>query len=321
MANPGTYEAWQVGSAFPSALVPDTFMPTGGSSAAFYDYPIPSEITGFEITYGSLFRRLYESPEGQHLARQDLRFAAHFGYEPRVMFAELGPDVHPLKHNLLTYMHVVDLISQQQKSTGQLLPTEEKTVALIAAGIHDMGESMHPSLIEEAGGVVGDIPYGEKTDEDRAVEAAVRNILWGKYLSDLPQSLIARVEGVISHDDEHTLAHELYETGHNLGSYRTGIAAGILALKEMLFADFLTLSPEQQIRERCLSDLAYAVIRSVSTKLAPLRSRYSAVDRTLEACANTHLSIVTAFEPMSAREEVVAPETLNRKKTFPRQVI
>jgi hypothetical protein len=295
MSSPTQYESSGITAAFPTALITDPYMPIGGSEV-FRDLPIPQEITGLDITYGALFKRLYESPEGRFLAGQKLRYTGHFGYEQVAMGAELGPDSHPIMHNLLTYLHVADLITQEQNGPSRTqLPLSERVIALIASGLHDMGESMYPELKKEVGGVVGDIIAGRKTDKDRAIEAAVRDVLWRKYLTDLPPELISRIEGVISHKDKGSLAHELFEVGHLIGSYRSGIAAGILALKGALLEEFVVPLPNQEDRAWSLSRMGTVVVGGTSQELEPFRGKYRAVGQTLDTCADVQDAILAAF--------------------------
>jgi hypothetical protein len=329
MSSGDSLEYWQTNTSFESGLVPDSWLPLLSTREAFRDYHIsPDIVGGVDLRYSELFKRLYNTPEGIHLGGQALRFSVHFGYEPGIMAAELGPDVRPLEHNVTTYVHTANLVQAQRQSPWLHQPDKrESTIALIASGLHDMGESMHPDLIIETepilgkgkGAVLGDIPYGEKSDSDRVVEAAVRQVIWQKYLGILPPEIVTRVEAVIGHTED-TEAHEIYEVGHAIGAYRTGIAAGVIALKETIMEEFLPRLPGSNLYARTgpLLNLAHKVTLGMGAFLRPHAEKYAAVRGTLEKCADVQYAVdkMSGADVKEGYEEVIVPTTSWPKKYY-----
>lgn len=123
------------------------------------------ETTGVE-SYRDLFRLVYDCPYdenttyGELLARQDYRYAGHWGYERKLLGYDVGADADPVVHNIRTFNFVANTIRIEEAMGEVRLSPYQKMVALTAALIHDAVE-----------GVVGDVPHGKKTPEFRRHEA------------------------------------------------------------------------------------------------------------------------------------------------------
>ncbi len=164
---------------------------------------------------------------------QKFRFHERYGYDREAMLADLGPDVSPTGHHHETLQHAIAII-ERERAEGTLMgeiSDEDLAVGLFAIGIHDLGECEHPELLLEPGvtRLVGDIPAGNKTPEDRAAEAAVRHALYRKLYSHIDPFVIKRAEAIISHEDD-SILHYLFEGAHRASTLQTVIKA-----KEALF--------------------------------------------------------------------------------------
>lgn len=139
---------------------------------------VPRDIIGYGTTYMQYFLRYFDSEYGQTQREQPLRFS-HFGDDRSVMRDDFGPDVDPLDHGVMNFRFTRMAIDWQK--SRNTVDREEEVVAKLAAGIHDMGEVVHPEIIEEVGDAIGDVPHGEKTDYQEQVERATRGFFVGKY--------------------------------------------------------------------------------------------------------------------------------------------
>ncbi|HWZ66107.1 MAG TPA: hypothetical protein VNX65_04960 [Patescibacteria group bacterium] len=168
------------------------------------------------------------SDEGKHQAGQPLRYG-EFEYDRDEMLNDLGPDVHPVRHGLATH---VSLLAVLAIGDIELSPFDHRT-ARLASLIHDMGEGTHPSFHRKGIKVVGDIPQGKKTETQRQDEAQVRGALYESYFSNLPDSVMERVEALVSHRvDGSDPAHTVIETAHNTNTLTAGLKAGAIVLRE-----------------------------------------------------------------------------------------
>lgn len=190
-------------------------------------FDAPIMLKSGEASVLELWERFDQSPYGLHMDSQPLRFAEHYGYDRTAMIADLGADVVPRYHQYETGLYVARLLSEERRQHS-LLGLNDEQAALLAftATIHDMGETTHPEIEAEVGGVVGDIPYDEKTEENRRIESAVRAALYRRLYADLPECTLQRVESIVSHQDK-TLLHEVFEAAHTLQSYMTAVRAHI----------------------------------------------------------------------------------------------
>ena len=161
-------------------------------------------------------------------AEQKLRFHAGYGYGREAMLSDLGPDVSPTGHHGATLDHALAII-EREREEGTLMgeiDNEDLAIGLFAIGIHDLGECEHPELLLEPGvtRLIGDIPAGGKTPDDRAAEAAVRHALYRKLYSHVDPDVIERIEAIIAHRDE-TAVHDLFEGSHQATTLQTTIHA------------------------------------------------------------------------------------------------
>ena len=180
---------------------------------------------GSTLAADLLARRLYESRYGGYMETQPYRFSQRFGYDRPTMLADLGDDIHPIGHQKESGYHLALLLSTEENAGVPLDLSEEDTGTLmLACQIHDMGESMHPDIVEAVGAVVGDIPAGGKTPQDRATEKAIRLFLYDELLDDVDPSVIERIEAIIAHEDD-SLLHELSEVTHTIQTFDTAVHA------------------------------------------------------------------------------------------------
>lgn len=179
------------------------------------------DIDGAPLDVAELAARAHNSEFGVYMDQQPLRFWDNFGYDRDTMLADLGPDMHPIGHQNETARHMA-LALDAEHELG--LTDEELGILMFACRIHDMGESMHPEIAGRVGSVVGDIPAGQKTDEDRLIEKKVREFIYAELYSDVDPEILLRVEALIAHEDD-TLLHELYELAHGLQTFDTALQA------------------------------------------------------------------------------------------------
>jgi hypothetical protein len=186
-----------------------------------------------------LWQRFNDSPYGQHMATQPLRFAQTYGHDPELMVRNLGADVLPLLHQYETGLYGAAMIDgERAEGTIFSLGDQDAAITMFAMSIHDMGETTHEEVREAVGATVGDIEYGLKTDRDREVETAVRQYLYAKVFSDVDKPVIDTVEAIIAHEDT-SMRHTVFEAAHNLQSIVTAARARIAferGLSELLNA-------------------------------------------------------------------------------------
>jgi hypothetical protein len=167
----------------------------------------------------NLAGRAFKSNEfGLHMNTQPYRFSERYGYEPERSLDELGADIHPVGHQYELGYHLANILEVDAERLG--LTQNDIAIVMLAALIHDMGETTHPHVKTHCGNVVGDIAFGLKTDKDRLAEAGIREYLYNGLLADVPFSTKQRVEAIISHKDE-TILHDLFEAAHELQTYET----------------------------------------------------------------------------------------------------
>jgi 5'-deoxynucleotidase YfbR-like HD superfamily hydrolase len=218
-------------------------------------------IDGSQASADELWCRAFTSPYGSYMDSQPLRFSHDFSYEPTKMITDLGMDVLPLEHQIGTGKFAAYIIDRE--ATGQQpFGDEEAGVIMFASLIHDMGESMHPDIQKQLGRVVGDIPYGRKSDDDRQAEAAVRHFIYRELYSDVPEATLATIESIIMH--EPSRLHDVFEAAHCLQALETGICA-----RQRFFErwEAYLVNPRvdeaEEGRYRALAALADAVLKNM----------------------------------------------------------
>jgi len=174
-----------------------------------------------------LWQRFFSSPYAVYMDDQPYRFAQHFGFDRQAMVADIGMDVLPRDHQMQTGMFVAWILDREWEIHDRYpISPEDTGIVMLAAFIHDMGETMHPDIQEQVGAVVGDIAYGLKTDGDRAVEAAVRAAMYARLYPDVLPEAITKIEAIISHRDD-SLLHDLFEAAHTAQAFNTALITGI----------------------------------------------------------------------------------------------
>lgn len=169
-----------------------------------------------------LAARFNDSEYGQSMPDQPLRYEGRFKYEREDMRSDLGHDLCPIGHQMELPYHTGRLIDVERldgTSYGEL-PEELLGTLVLTEMLHDCGESMHPRILELVGEVIGDVPAGQKTDHHRAVEAAVRSVIFAELFSDVHPDVMSQTEAVISHKDDGML-HDLFEASHAIQTVET----------------------------------------------------------------------------------------------------
>lgn len=170
---------------------------------------------GTSLSAINLANRIYKSDIGTAMIDQPLRYAARFNYNREDMQNDLGHDVCPIGHQMELPYHIGKVIEAEIKegSIYGSLSDEEMGILMLAALVHDMGETTHAAIKEAGLTPVGDIAAGLKTDEDRKHEAEIRKFCYDLFFNDVDESVINRVEAIISHKDD-SILHDLFEAGH-----------------------------------------------------------------------------------------------------------
>jgi hypothetical protein len=182
------------------------------------DIPIQLKDGSFQSVL-NLASRAYGSSEfGLHMGTQPYRFSVRYGYDRERSLAELGADIHPVGHQYELGYHLANILEADADRLG--LKQADIATVMLAALIHDMGETTHSHVKTHCGNVVGDIAYGLKTDRDRLAEVGIREYLYNGLLADVPFSIKRSIEAIISHQDE-TILHDLFEAAHELQTYET----------------------------------------------------------------------------------------------------
>ncbi|MDB5185625.1 MAG: hypothetical protein JWL85_148 [Candidatus Saccharibacteria bacterium] len=185
----------------------------------------PVETINGPISALELWARFDQSPIGRDMDTQPYRFSEQFGYDRHQMVEDLGYDIVPTDHQFMTGLYTALILEGEMRVRGKL-PIHSQDVGMIVLTglIHDTGESTHSDIEAEVGAVVGDIPFGLKTDADRVVEANVRHAIYKRFYSDLPPETLECIEAIIAHEDT-TIFHDMYEAAHTLQTCDTGIKA------------------------------------------------------------------------------------------------
>jgi 5'-deoxynucleotidase YfbR-like HD superfamily hydrolase len=240
------------------------------------------------LRYSDLQPRYLQSEWGQQHANQPLRYSEHFGYDREQMLDDLGEDVNPIGHMRIVHNDMVGF-GIDQVMHGSLLreiSAADIAVARATALIHDVGESTHRDFRLLCGGTIGDIPYGQKTSEDRATERRITEKIITTLYADMPEWLQQRILSIIAHEED-SVTHTLLETAHAYGFYATGLQAGRIALAiqvERPLAD-------NDDRIANLAGLAKIVTGRIRPKLEPLARDFPLLDKFLADVALTHVRI------------------------------
>lgn len=208
----------------------------------YFSLTVPSALGG-GIRVDELCMRMARSPYGQHIQTQPLRFSKpEHVFDREKKLELLGMDVDPLLHQVEAGLIAARILKHQKDTTdnwplhydGSPMTKEEAAISIATPFVHDMGEVTEDSIKKEMekqvrkngrkGRVVGDIPYGEKTDEDREDESHVRIEVFARSLPDVDIETLCRMETIIYHGEESVL-HDLFEAAHIVQNFNTAYLA------------------------------------------------------------------------------------------------
>jgi hypothetical protein len=153
---------------------------------------------------------------GQQLKKQLPRFGFMFDDTDRVI-EYLGADADIVGHMYELAYHAAALLRAHPEI---ILSDDERGLLMFTLLGHDMDEPMHEQIRHSCGGVTGDIPAGQKTDEDRFLQTKIRQFRDTLLYQDVPRSTLERVEQIVSHQDT-TILGVIYRAAHELQSYET----------------------------------------------------------------------------------------------------
>jgi len=254
----------------------------------------------FSIT-GSLEERYMKSSWGMHQAEQPPRYAGNFGYDAdnnyRQMLEDLGDRVHPIRHNLIFHTDFQMFLPSKfyPDSNGQTddIPPSDFLAARLAAVWHDTGENTSEDVEALCGGSVGDIPSGEKTDADRAIERRVLSKIMGTFLADVSDKILGLSIDFATHHPrvlDHPLHTEL-EISHNWGEYQTGLNAGRLAVEALE-------DGEEGERVEQLTRIGQVVLPKIFQRLEPHIDDHVLLEVTFTLYQDKHDSILRNLGPL-----------------------
>jgi hypothetical protein len=184
------------------------------------------------LRYLDLHNIYADSEYGTFHAQQALRFSKVYPYKHDAMLADLGNDVHPVRHMTHTESEICQpLITAQNTEVGNQQKFTVKQIAALRLGVllHDIGECEHPAIMETVGHVVGDIPYLDRTQSDSDLEVPIRLFFYDTLLSDAPRQVIEKAEAVISGTDSEFM-QQAFNTMERIGYFQTAMKAGETAL-------------------------------------------------------------------------------------------
>jgi hypothetical protein len=214
----------------------------------------------YDPTCTEFFDIYAKSEFGLYQSHQPLRYEAAFGCYGRAQMAkDLGVDLYPLGH-----MRATDRAFIEQESREPFSSPEEFRLGRLTTLVHDIGECMHPWLLEHCGAVVGDLPQGTKTPELRATERRVWNTLMDIHYDGLVSDADReRMEKIVFHE-EHTGRHGLHsriESSHDTNSLRVGLRAGRLSLK------LIEQNDTENVRFRTVAQIAPVVTENIMDRM------------------------------------------------------
>lgn len=203
-------------------------LPTGADASERY-HPLMSlnvpMIDGGFVAADVLAARSHDSDYGRHMRdEQPLRYTGRYGYADRTtMLNDFGADLCPIGHQKELGWHMAQVIEKQHLFDPTFdLSDNDAAILMFTCLIHDMGEMTHNEVAQATGAVVGDIPAGSKTAQDRLAEKNVRLFLYDTFYADVDPEVIARAEAIIAHEDQ-TLLHELFEAAHEAQTLETAL--------------------------------------------------------------------------------------------------
>lgn len=243
-------------------------------------------------TYSAALDHFAQSSWGVHQADQPPRYAGNFAYDAEnnyhQMREDLGDAVHPINHNVVAqHDYQGYLLLDQLMPGGHDFSPFEIVGTRLAVTMHDTGETTHPDLVALCGGVVGDVPSGEKTPAHRAIERAILTKVFEHFLPRLDDGLKGYALDTIVHDPavKHEPPHRLLEASHDSGEYQTGLWAGRLAVQ-------LTRSGDDGLRTRQLARIATVVLPKVQKRLDCFTAEFPFFEQMLEKQSAEHDQIL-----------------------------
>jgi hypothetical protein len=198
------------------------------------EYLRPFMYDGVAVQPLELWTRYAESPHGQFHATQPLRYHQHYSYEPREQFlADLGDDVHPVRHMLYTHTEITIPFLQAQYAadpTFERFDAIQEVQLLTAAALHDLGECTAIDIKENVGYALGDVAYGEMADDHKTREKTIRNYLFDTYFEDMPPNLLKRVDEIDLRETS-DICVEAFEVIERLGYFILSRRAADIVIK------------------------------------------------------------------------------------------
>lgn len=202
---------------------------------------------GSTISAHELAARFFDNDFGVEMSKQPLRYDQDFGYSRGSMTKDLGYDVCPVGHQMELAYHVGTIIEAERANQTILsaLSDEEIGILMLASMLHDIGESTHPDIALAGLNLVGDIPAGRKTDQNRIDEANVRDFFYKNLFDDVDSSVIERIEAVISHTDT-TYLHDIFDAAHVVQTIETTSFAYSALAREQWHKEGEIVDPSSQ---------------------------------------------------------------------------
>lgn len=193
---------------------------------------------GVLINPHELFERYANSEFGQDHALQTPRYAQvdnGYSYGDRDRFiAELGDDVHPVRHMLHTHDEIaVPFLNAQRTDLDAEQFTEEQEGEIrVTSVLHDTGECTSPKLqVHFDFPLVGDLRYGTMPIGHKDKERQVRNFLYGVLYPDVPAELLRRVDE-LDFKESDDIACEAFDVIERIGYFQRSVRASELIIAE-----------------------------------------------------------------------------------------
>ena len=181
---------------------------------------------GESISLRDVVQSFYSSVYGHHFSDQPHRYAKRYRLSTKEARKYLGSDASPAGHQVVLSERYIPLVVEQ----AGIPPVDDEDMTLLqfVAAFHDIGESTHPYLAEAGFTLVGDIPTGDKTDEDRENERLIRLHFWSlPPFNNLDKTFLERAETIIAHEPKEgdKALHELFELAHHIQAFDTAMTA------------------------------------------------------------------------------------------------
>ncbi len=242
-----------------------------------YEIIYGDHIPGTELRHTELFQRYCDSEFGAYHAEQPPRYSVRYGYDPAAMLADLGDDIHPVRHGSYTEASIVrPFLAAQNRSGEERFDVKGIVNQRITGHLHDLGECQHPKLRLRLGYTVGDIPWGLKTAADSYSERAIRGLFYKLLYPDVPPDILDGVDDTAD-NDEGSLSREGFSAVEKLGYYTTGLQAGKVALELQT-----NRTDADELRFIQLSRLAIAVTSNHRETLRAQSTRFPYITVVLE---------------------------------------